>query len=95
MRLWIVMSLARKPTQAPMCLTPCCFQLRFNTPPLYHASSPLGRTNGRMKGVALLPALAYDRQNNTLLANLFVRMLQQMGIEKDSFGASDGIVSEV
>lgn len=39
--------------------------------------------------------VAYDRQNNTLLANLFVRMLQQMGIEKDTFGASDGIVSEV
>ena len=39
--------------------------------------------------------LAYDRQNNLLLSNLFVRMMQQMGIEADSFGASTGVVSEV
>ena len=39
--------------------------------------------------------VAYDRKNNTLLSNLFVRMLQQMGIEKDSFGASTGVVSDV
>ena len=39
--------------------------------------------------------IAYDRKNNALLSNLFVRMLQHMGIEKDSFGASTGIVSEV
>lgn len=39
--------------------------------------------------------IAYDRKNNTLLSNLFVRMLKQMGIEKGSFGASTGVVSEV
>ena len=39
--------------------------------------------------------VAFDRKNNTLLSNLYVRMMQQMGIEKDSFGASTGIVSEV
>jgi hypothetical protein len=39
--------------------------------------------------------VAYDRKNNKLLSNLFVRMLQQMGIEQDSFGASNGVVSEV
>ena len=39
--------------------------------------------------------LAYDRSNNLLLSNLFVRMLQQMGIETHSFGASTGVVSEV
>jgi hypothetical protein len=39
--------------------------------------------------------VAYDRKNNTLLANLFVRMLQQMDIEAKSFGASTGVVSEV
>ncbi|MBL8797608.1 MAG: DUF1552 domain-containing protein [Planctomycetia bacterium] len=39
--------------------------------------------------------VAYDRKNNTLLSNLFVRMLQQMGIEAKSFGASTGVVSEV
>ena len=39
--------------------------------------------------------VAFDRKNNTLLSNLFVRMMQQMGIEKDSFGASSGIVSEI
>lgn len=39
--------------------------------------------------------VAFDRNNNTLMSNLFVRMLQQMGIEIDRFGNSDGIVSEV
>jgi hypothetical protein len=39
--------------------------------------------------------LAYDLKNNTLLANLFVRMLQQMGIEAESFGASTGVLGEV
>ena len=34
--------------------------------------------------------VAYDRKNNTLLSNLFVRMLHQMGIEAKSFGASTG-----
>jgi hypothetical protein len=39
--------------------------------------------------------VAYDRKNNTLLSNLFVRMLHQMGIEAKSFGASTGVLSEV
>jgi hypothetical protein len=39
--------------------------------------------------------LAYDRSNNMLLSNLFVRMIQQMGIEAHSFGASTGVISEV
>jgi hypothetical protein len=39
--------------------------------------------------------VAFDRRNNTLLSNLYVRMLHQMGIEAKSFGASTGIVSEV
>jgi hypothetical protein len=39
--------------------------------------------------------LAYDRKNNVLLSNLFVRMLHQMGIEANSFGASTGVFSEV
>jgi hypothetical protein len=39
--------------------------------------------------------LTFDSKNNTLLSNLFVRMLHQMGIEAKSFGASTGIVSEV
>ena len=39
--------------------------------------------------------LAFDRQNNMLLANLFVRMMHHMGIEAKSFGASTGIISEV
>jgi hypothetical protein len=39
--------------------------------------------------------LAYDRSNNLLLSNLFVRMIQQMGIESHSFGASNGVVTEV
>ncbi len=39
--------------------------------------------------------VAFDRKNNTLLANLYLRMLHQMGIEAKSFGASTGAVSEV
>ena len=39
--------------------------------------------------------VAFDRKNNTPLANLFVRMLHQTGVEAKSFGASTGVVSEV
>lgn len=39
--------------------------------------------------------VAFDRKNNKLMSNLFVRMLQQMDIETDRFGNSQGIVSEV
>jgi hypothetical protein len=39
--------------------------------------------------------LGYDRRNNTLLSNLYVRMLQQTGIETRSFGASTGVFSDV
>lgn len=39
--------------------------------------------------------LAFDTRNNTLLSNLYVRMLHHMGIEAKSFGASTGVVSEV
>lgn len=39
--------------------------------------------------------VAFDRQDNTRMANLFVRMLHHLGIEADRFGASTGMVSEV
>jgi hypothetical protein len=39
--------------------------------------------------------LGYDRRNNTLLSNLYVRMLQQMGFESRSFGASTGVLTDV
>jgi hypothetical protein len=39
--------------------------------------------------------LAFDTKHNMLLSNLFVRMLHLMGIEAKSFGASNGVVSEV
>jgi hypothetical protein len=39
--------------------------------------------------------VAYDRKNNTLLSNLFVRMMHHMGIEAKSFGASTGVEREV
>jgi hypothetical protein len=39
--------------------------------------------------------LAFDTKNNKLLSNLYVRMLHHMGIESQTFGASNGIVSEV
>ncbi len=39
--------------------------------------------------------VAYDRRNNRPMSNLFVRMLNQMGIESRAFGTSTGAVSEV
>jgi hypothetical protein len=36
-----------------------------------------------------------DLKNNTPLSNLFVRMLQQTGIETKQFGASEGVLSDV
>jgi hypothetical protein len=39
--------------------------------------------------------VAFDRKNNKLMSNLFVRMLQQLDIDMDRFGNSNGIVSEV
>ena len=39
--------------------------------------------------------VAYDRNNNTPLSNLFVRMLHQMGIEQRSFGASTGVNTDI
>ncbi len=39
--------------------------------------------------------VAFDRANNRPLSNLYVRMLQQMGIEAASFGSSTGVVTEV
>jgi hypothetical protein len=39
--------------------------------------------------------LAFDAKNNTLMSNLFVRMLHQIGIEVKSFGASTGVFSDV
>lgn len=36
-----------------------------------------------------------DRKNNTPLSNLYVRMLQQIGVETDTFGASAGVLSDV
>ena len=39
--------------------------------------------------------VAFDRQNNKPFSNLFVRMIQQMGIEAKSFGSSTGVIGEV
>jgi hypothetical protein len=39
--------------------------------------------------------VAFDRKNNTLLSNLYVRMLHHMGIEAKTFGASTGVSSEI
>jgi Protein of unknown function (DUF1552) len=36
-----------------------------------------------------------DRKNNTPLSDLFVRMLQQTGIETEQFGTNEGILTEV
>jgi hypothetical protein len=39
--------------------------------------------------------LAYNTKENTLLSNLYVRLLHHMGIEEETFGASNGVVSEL
>jgi hypothetical protein len=39
--------------------------------------------------------MVFDRKNNKPLSNLFVRMLQQMGLEMDKFGSSTGVFDEV
>ena len=39
--------------------------------------------------------LAFDREKNRPLSNLFVRMLQKMGIEADRFGSSTGVLSDL
>jgi hypothetical protein len=39
--------------------------------------------------------VAFDRKDNKPLSNLFVRMLQQMGLEMEKFGSSTGMISEV
>ena len=35
------------------------------------------------------------RQDNKPLSNLFLRMMYQLGIEKDRFGSSTGVLSEI
>jgi hypothetical protein len=39
--------------------------------------------------------VAFDRKDNKPLSNLFVRMLQQMGVEMDRFGSSTGTLGEI
>jgi hypothetical protein len=39
--------------------------------------------------------VAFDRKDNQPLSNLFVRMLQQIGIDADRFGSSTGVLNEV
>ncbi len=39
--------------------------------------------------------LGFNRQNNTLMSNLYLRMLHQMGIEARSFGASTAALGDI
>jgi hypothetical protein len=39
--------------------------------------------------------LTFDATNNTPLANLFVSMLQRLGIETDKFASSTGTLSGI
>jgi hypothetical protein len=39
--------------------------------------------------------LAFDRKKNQPLSNLFVRILQQMGVETDRFGSSSGTINGI
>lgn len=39
--------------------------------------------------------LAFKRDNNTPLSNLFVTMLERLGVQSDRFGSSTGTISEI
>ena len=39
--------------------------------------------------------VAYRRDNNTPLSNLYVTLLQRLGIETESFASSTGSISEL
>jgi len=39
--------------------------------------------------------VAFDRKNNAPMSNLFVRILQQMGLDFDRFGSSTGVLADV
>jgi hypothetical protein len=39
--------------------------------------------------------VAYDRRNNRPLSNLYVRMVQHMGIDARAFGTSTGVISDI
>ena len=39
--------------------------------------------------------LAFKRDHNTPLSNLFVTMLQNMGLETEAFGSSTGTLNEI
>lgn len=39
--------------------------------------------------------LRYDEKNNYPLSNLYLRMLQQFGVQTESFGSSTGVLSEI
>jgi type II secretory pathway component GspD/PulD (secretin) len=39
--------------------------------------------------------LAFDQKNNYQLSNLYVRMLQKMGVETEKFGASTGTLNDL
>ncbi len=59
-----------------------------------HASDnlPVILSGGRFKHRG---HVAFDSKNNYPLSNLYVRMLQQMGVETDRFGSNTGVLSEV
>lgn len=40
-------------------------------------------------------SFAFDRDDNQPLCNLFVTLLQNMGIEADTFGSSAGTLNEL
>jgi hypothetical protein len=39
--------------------------------------------------------VAFDSARNKPLCNLYARMLQQMGVQTDRFGSSDGVIREI
>ena len=48
-----------------------------------------------VRDIARAGHVAFDRKQNQPLANLFVRMLQQVGLPEEKFGASTGVISEL
>ena len=59
------------------------------------ARQPQPPSHPRRRPLQARGHVAFDRQNNTLLSNLFVRMLHHMNIEAEKFGTSNGVISEV
>ena len=76
----------------------------FENTAVFHASNLSNASAHTCENLPILLAgggfahkghVLHDRKRNTPLSNLYVRMLQQIGVETSSFGASTGVLSDV